>query len=96
MRMKQEHISYLEKIQNTFFWWWIQNYKVSFMVIGILILYWTFSLIKIPKESAPDIKFWIVQVTTVYPGANPVDIDSIITDKIYKEVKGIEWIVKLS
>ena len=95
MRMKQEHISYLEKIQNTFFWWWIQNYKVSFMVIGILILYWTFSLIKIPKESAPDIKFWIVQVTTVYPGANPVDIDSIITDKIYKEVKGIEWIDKI-
>jgi multidrug efflux pump subunit AcrB len=88
----EKKLPYIEKIENTYFGRWVKNYKVSFMVIAILIVYWFFSLRKIPKESAPDIKFGIVQVTTVYPGANPVDIDTIITEKVYNEVKEIDGI----
>ena len=78
---------YKEKIENTWFGWWIKNYKVSFLLIALLIGYGTFSLIRIPKESTPDIPFGIVQIATAYPGANPVDIDSIITQKIEDEIK---------
>jgi hydrophobic/amphiphilic exporter-1 (mainly G- bacteria), HAE1 family len=90
--MNEKNSTYIEKLLGTYFWWWVKNYKVSFMLIAILIVYWFFSLLKIPKESSPDIKFWIVQVSTVYPWANPIDIDSIITEKIYKEVKDIEGV----
>lgn len=51
--------------------------------------YGTFSLISIPKESTPDIPFGIVQVTTVYPGANPVDIDSTITQKVEDQIENM-------
>lgn len=44
----------------------------------------------IPKESSPSIKLGIISIATVYPGTNPQDIDSLITDKIYKEVKDIK------
>ncbi len=93
--MNKHNTSYIERLQNTFFWRRVQNYKVSFMVIAILIVYGTFSLIKIPKESSPDIKFWLVLVNTIYPWANPVDIDTIITEKVYKEVKDIEGVDKI-
>jgi multidrug efflux pump subunit AcrB len=86
---------YIEKIENTTFWWWVKNFRVSYLVILMLVLYGTFALIKIPKESSPNIKFGIVQVTTLYPWSNPVDVDSIITEKIYKEIKGIQWIDKV-
>ena len=49
----------------------------------------------IPKESSPSIKLGIISIATVYPGTNPQDIDSLITDKIYKEVKDIKWIDKI-
>ncbi len=52
-------------------------------------LYGTYALMTIPKESSPKIKFGIVQILTVYPGANPVDIDSTITEKVYSEIKDI-------
>ena len=44
----------------------------------------------IPKESSPSIQLGIISVATLYPGTNPEDMDSLITDKIYKEVKDIK------
>lgn len=61
----------------------------------MLIIYGTFALLQIPKESSPNIKFGIVLINTVYPGANPVDVDSSVTEKVYKEVKDIKWIDKI-
>ena len=48
------------------------------------------SVISIPKESSPAVSLGMVMVTTVYPGTNPVDMDTLVTDKIYKEVKDIK------
>jgi multidrug efflux pump subunit AcrB len=84
--------AYLDDIKHSFFWRWIVNYKVSFLLITLVILYGLFIAIKIPKESSPDIKFGIVQISTVYPGANPVDIDDIITSKIEEKVKDLDGI----
>lgn len=65
------------------------------MALLLLILYGSYSLIILPKESSPTIKFGIVQVTTVYPGANPIDIDDIITEKVEDTVKDLKWVDKV-
>jgi len=78
-----------ESLENTRFGRRVKNYKVSFLLIALLIGYGTFSLISIPKESTPDIPFGIVMISTSYPGANPVDIDSIITQKIEDEIENM-------
>ncbi len=54
------------------------------------------ALITIPKESSPEIDLWIISITTVYQWATPQDIDSLITNKIEKEIKDIDWIKKIS
>jgi len=77
-------------LENTYFGRRIKNYRVSFMALFLLVLYGSYSLVILPKESSPTIKFGIVQVTTVYPGANPVDIDDIITEKIEDSVKDLK------
>ena len=84
--------SYLHALENSFFWRWITNYKISFMIIILLIFYGIYTIFIIPKESFPEIKFWIVWVTTVYPGANPSDIDDLITTKIENAVKDLDGI----
>ena len=61
----------------------------------ILVLWW-YSVISLPKESAPDIKFWIISINTIYTWVNPEDIDSLITQKIEREIKDINGIKKLS
>ena len=65
MGQRAEH--YKQQLLDTWFGWWIKNYKVSFLLIALLIGYGTFSLIRIPKESTPDIPFGLIQITTAYP-----------------------------
>ncbi len=38
----------------------------------------------------------MVSITTSYPGTNPVDMDSLVTDKLYKEIKDIDGIKKIT
>lgn len=58
--------------------------------------FWLISLIAIPKESSPQIKFGIIQISTAYIGANPVDIDDLITDEIEQAIDDLEWMKKYS
>jgi len=86
----------LEELQKWFFGFWVKNYRVSFLLIFLIILSGFFSLSAIPKESSPDIKFGIISVVTVYPWVNPADIDSLITDEIEKEIKDLEGVKKIT
>ena len=86
----------LDKLQQWFFWFWVKRFRVSFLLIALVIIVWMSSLINIPKESSPDIKFGIISISTFYPGVNPVDMDSLITEEIEQEIKDIEWIKSIT
>ncbi|MFN3596394.1 MAG: efflux RND transporter permease subunit [Rubricoccaceae bacterium] len=60
---------------------------VAAIVVGGLIAY-----LQLPKESQPQIEFATIIVTTVYPGASPDDIESLITREIEREVATISGI----
>ena len=66
------------------------------MIVFALIVLGAAALVSIQKESEPNIKFGIVSLTTVFPGASPLDVDSLITDKLYKEIKDIEGSKKIT
>jgi len=50
----------------------------------------TLSLIAIPKESSPDIKFGLINIATIYPGVSPIDVDQLITQEIEQAIKDIK------
>ena len=76
-------------IGSDFFSFWIKRWRVTFLLTALLVFLWTNALITVPKESSPEIEFGIISVTTVYPGTNPLDMDSLITEKIEQEVNDI-------
>lgn len=84
-----------KKLESGFLGFWVKNWRISFLVMALIIGMGALALIGIPKESSPNIKFGIIQVTTIYPGVNPVDMDSLVTDEIEQAVKDIDWITKI-
>ena len=84
-----------DSLENNFFGRWIKNFRISVMVLVLLLWYGTYSLIQIPKESSPDIKFGLVSINTVYPWANPIDIDNLITNKLESDIKNLNGIDKI-
>jgi len=81
--------------QNWFFHFWLKNLRTSFLLIILIIVAWTFSLYQIPKESTPDIQFGVIDVIVTYPGVNPEDMDSLITEKVEAEIEDLDWIKKI-
>ena len=55
------------------------------LTVGGLISYVT-----LPKESQPQIEFATIVITTVYPGASPDDVESIISQEIEREVATLD------
>ncbi len=86
----------LSDLLKWFFWFWVARYKVSFLLIFLIIFSGIFSLFTIPKESSPDIEFGIIWITTSYVWVNPNDIDALITEKIEDEIKDIDGIKKIT
>lgn len=85
-----------EKIQSWFLGFWVKRRRFTFMLIALIIFGWIFSMINIPKESSPDIEFWVISISTIYQWATPQDIDSLITEKIENNIKDIDWIKKIT
>lgn len=86
----------IKKLEWTFFGFWVKRWRVSFLVMVLILFIWMFAIYSIPKESSPDIKFWIISINTVYQWSNPKDIDNLITEKIEQQIKDIDWIKKIS
>lgn len=70
----------------------IKNRTAIVVLTVVLVIGGLMSYISIPKESSPQIEFAMIVVTTIYPGASPNDIESIITQEIESEVSVITGI----
>ena len=84
-----------EKITAWFFGFWVRQFRMSYLIVITIVIMWLIAAINIPKESSPAVKLGIISIATSYPGTNPIDMDSLVTDKIYKEIKDIKWIDKI-
>ncbi len=85
-----------EELESGFLGFWVKKYRISYILVAAVLFVGLMSLAVIPKESSPSIKFGMVAITTVYPGTNPVDMDSLVTDKLYKEIKDVDGIKKIT
>jgi multidrug efflux pump len=94
--MNEQVQSIIQKLESWFFWFWVARWKFTALFSLLLIGIGLYSAFIIPKESSPEIEFGIIQVTTIYPGVNPLDMDTLVTEKIEQSLEGIEWVKKIT
>jgi multidrug efflux pump subunit AcrB len=80
----------ISRLESGFLGFWVRQYRISYLIVLGLIVLGVGAAIAIPKESSPSIEFGIVSIGTAYPGTNPIDMDSLVSNKIYKEIKDIK------
>ncbi len=72
------------------------RYRPSIAVLTVIIVLGGLgSYITIPKESFPSIEIPNIVVTTVYPGASPDDIESLLTEPIEREIQAVNGIKEI-
>lgn len=67
----------------------IDNRTSVFIIVVIIVFLGLSAYMTLPRESAPDISIPLVIISTQYFGVSPEDIESLVTQKIEKEVNGI-------
>jgi multidrug efflux pump len=76
--------------------WSIDNRTSIFIITIIITLMGIMSYNALPKEQFPDIVVPTIFVSTIYPGASPEDMESLVTKPIEKEIKSISGVKKLT
>ena len=79
-----------KKEKKSIFGFFIQNYRVTYLLIIAILFLGIFSLVSLPRESEPEVNIPYAVVTTVYPGASPADIEELVTNKVEEKVKNVE------
>ncbi len=74
----------------------VNNKVVIYIMTFIIVIIGIVSYTSMPRESSPSITIPYIFVTTVYIGVSPQDIESLVTQEIEKEVKGIKDVKEIS
>ena len=67
-----------------------------FMLMIAAFLLGGLSYISMTKELNPDVNFGIVSISTVYPGASPDEVNTLVTKKIEDGIAGVEGIRQIT
>ncbi|MHB1393188.1 MAG: efflux RND transporter permease subunit [Clostridia bacterium] len=65
----------------------VKHKKITLFIVAFLMIFGIYSYYMLPRQEYPDITPPIALITTVYPGASPVDVERLVTSKIEDEIK---------
>ncbi|WP_088189177.1 efflux RND transporter permease subunit [Desulfosporosinus sp. FKA] len=68
----------------------IENKKIVLFLVALVIIAGFYSYYIVPKQESPDVSSPAAMITTIYPGASPSDIETLVTKKIEDKVEEID------
>ena len=71
----------------TLFSYFIQHYKLSFVILIAGFILGLSGLINLRREARPPVDFARVIVTTVHPGASSEEVEELITNKLEQKLQ---------
>ncbi len=76
--------------------WSIDNRTTIFIITILITLSGILAYMSVPKEQFPDVTVPQIFVTTIYPGASPLDMEQLVTKPIEKQLKGLSGVKKIT
>ncbi|MEN9327941.1 MAG: hypothetical protein RI947_749 [Candidatus Parcubacteria bacterium] len=78
------------KLWNTLQAKWITNIRLVILLVIAIIVTGVVSVLNLPRRVNPEVKIPIITVATVLPGANPEDVESLITQPLEDALLGMD------
>ncbi|MGM0482718.1 MAG: efflux RND transporter permease subunit [Patescibacteria group bacterium] len=77
------------KYKRSFVNFFIENFRITYLLMVALVIFGVLAVIQMPKESAPEVDIPVVVITTPFPGAGAENVEDLITTPIENQVSGI-------
>ncbi len=80
---------------------WLWNFfldrrQLSYVLVVVLLVAGSYSVLRIPKENAPEIDIATAVVVATLPGASAEDMESLVTNKLESQISGVSNIDTLT
>jgi len=79
-----------KKTESSLSGFFIKNFRFTYLILLIILIGGVYSIMVMPRESEPEVRVPFAVVTTIYPGANPTDIEDLITNEVEDKIDGLE------
>lgn len=90
------HLQFNERLKNSFVGKYLANPRLLVLLLLAIIAIGSSSFSNLPKRVFPEIKIPMVIVSGVLPGANPQDVESLITEPLEDSISGVENVSKVT
>src|SRR5476651_2397624 len=84
------------KLLNSFIAKYITNLRLIILIVLGIAIFGLFSYSSLPRDLYPSVNIPMVYVTTVIPGANPKDVESLVTIPIEDSVASVSKVKTVS
>ncbi|MCD6397774.1 MAG: efflux RND transporter permease subunit [Spirochaetaceae bacterium] len=68
----------------------IERYRIVYLAMVLLILMGVYFYQILPRESKPAVVFPKIKINTIFTGASPADVESLVTNKLEAALSGID------
>ena len=75
--------------------WFARNHVAANLLLGVIVLGGLVSLPRMPQKSFPDIDVKAINVSVIYLGAAPEEVEEGVCIRIEEELEGIEGIERI-
>ncbi|MDA3815049.1 MAG: efflux RND transporter permease subunit, partial [Patescibacteria group bacterium] len=79
----------MKEVKNSFIQAFIENYRITYLLMVSLFVFGFLAVLQMPKESAPEVDIPVVVVTTVLPGAGAENVEELITRPVENQMAGL-------
>lgn len=90
-----QRLKYTADVGKTFLTFFINNFRVTVLIVISLLAWGVYSFTALPLESTPEVKIPYGIVTVTLPGASPEDMEEQIVDKIESKLSGLSGVKQI-
>ena len=87
-----KHLKFDKNLENNLIAKYLLNLRLITLIVLGIVIFGIISFTSLPRNLFPDIKIPMVMVTTVLPGANPQDVESLVTVPLENSINGLSKI----
>lgn len=85
-----------EKLPKNLWTFFIDNFRLTYLIIVGVVIFGLLAIFTIPKESAPEIDIPVIVVTTALPGASALDVEELVTNPLESRIQSLADIDSLT
>lgn len=75
--------------------WAVNNTRLVFSLMAVVVIFGIYAFISIPKEADPDVPNPYISVSVSYPGISPEDSERLLAKPLETELRSVEGVKKM-